>query len=250
MEQIENVLIAGASGEIGRAVALRLACSSRRIALVHGPNTQVDEVWYQSIAAKAAETCIVGGNLADDQGVLDVLQVLEERTSSWGTYGRVITCIGATGKRRAISEWSGSYLNEILRNNFIAPALFIGKSLSLVSQPGGCIVILGSIAGNTGSGSGSAAYSCAKAALHNLVYSLAKEAKDKGIRVVGLAPGLIDTDFHGEYRERARDNAKKATMAKRIGSAEEIAAIVDFLSSKHCEYIWGTIVTADGGILL
>jgi 3-oxoacyl-[acyl-carrier protein] reductase len=117
----------------------------------------------------------------------------------------------------------------------------------LAARKKGVIVNISSVcaAGNPGQ----VAYSAAKAGLNGLTYALAKELGPLGIRVVGLAPGYLDT-------ASTRDHVTPARLAKvvggvplrRLGSLEDLARALDFIVADG--YVNGTILELDGGLVL
>jgi NAD(P)-dependent dehydrogenase (short-subunit alcohol dehydrogenase family) len=108
---------------------------------------------------------------------------------------------------------------------------------------GSSIVIITSTEGFVGS-FGASAYAASKAAVHNLVKSLANNLGSRHIRANALAAGWIggvmDTD-------EVFNMSRRITPLGRLGDPDEIAAIVEFLLTKKSSFINGTVVTADGG---
>jgi NAD(P)-dependent dehydrogenase (short-subunit alcohol dehydrogenase family) len=98
----------------------------------------------------------------------------------------------------------------------------------------------------------SAAYSGTKAAVAALTRAMAGEWARDGIRVTAVAPGLIDTPMLRvmDDPQRGEEVVRESVPLGRLGSADEIAAVVCFLASDDASYITGTTVTADGGFLI
>jgi 3-oxoacyl-[acyl-carrier protein] reductase len=244
-----NCLILGASGGIGQALAKRLATRGTRLFLVHGPGTICTPPWVEQIRGTCDEVVWAGGELNDPDVMDAVVAQAEAVVSEWGPLEALVSCIGRAADRRPIAAWDSAYLHQAIVDNFTVPALAVGRCLSLLRSPGGVVALVGSIAGITGSGSGSGAYCCAKAALHNLLPTLTKELAPRGIRTVCLAPGLVDTSFHRQYREHAAFAAETATAARRIATATEMADTLALLLDDRLAYVWGTVVRSDGGLL-
>jgi NAD(P)-dependent dehydrogenase (short-subunit alcohol dehydrogenase family) len=108
----------------------------------------------------------------------------------------------------------------------------------------GRIIALGAAAGKSG-GARSAAYAASKAGLMTLMKSVAIEYAKDGITANVVAPALIDT----ELLAGGRDLASRIPVG-RLGTTDEVAALVAFLASGHAGYITGEIVDINGGTLV
>ena len=109
----------------------------------------------------------------------------------------------------------------------------------------GNIVNISSLAGQTGN-AGQANYAASKAGLIAMTKTLAKELGPRGIRVNGVAPGLIETEMIKDvpYLEEI----KKQIPLGRFGSADEVAGVVSFLCSQDAGYINGHTISVNGGL--
>lgn len=124
----------------------------------------------------------------------------------------------------------------------------------LKKTPNATIVNMSSISAHIGS-VGYAAYVATKGAVDSLTKSLALELAPH-IRVNAVAPGWIETPFTVEGLNLADDpaayrkNVENMHALKRVGTAEEIASVIYFLTSKESSFVTGSILTADGGYLI
>jgi len=118
-------------------------------------------------------------------------------------------------------------------------------------QQRGVIINTGSVAGHTGGGGGTLAYAASKAAVHTMTRSLAKEVAKHGIRVCGVAPGIVDTPLlHRHEKPEMMEKLKALTPLIRLATSEEVAAAVLFLASDEASYITGEIIEVNGGLLM
>jgi NAD(P)-dependent dehydrogenase (short-subunit alcohol dehydrogenase family) len=135
------------------------------------------------------------------------------------------------------SVWDTSLAVNLTAPNFLA------HELKPRIRRGGSIVMITSTEGFIGS-FGASAYAATKAAIHNLTKTLANTLGARGVRVNSVAAGWIggvmDTD-------EVFNMSRKITPLGRLGTPEEIAAVVAFLISDQASFIDGTVVTADGG---
>jgi NAD(P)-dependent dehydrogenase (short-subunit alcohol dehydrogenase family) len=121
-------------------------------------------------------------------------------------------------------------------------------------QNGGVIINVSSLASERADGL-SPAYIACKGALNSLTYELASLYGSKGIRVVSIRPGAIATEMAGDYQDaqgsnltqELRKNWEESIPLKRMGSPEEIAKTIVWLSDDQASYITGTSLLVDGG---
>jgi 3-oxoacyl-[acyl-carrier protein] reductase len=121
----------------------------------------------------------------------------------------------------------------------------------MVARKSGCIVNVSSIAGRNGGGPGVAAYAAAKGGLLTYTKSLAKELAPHGVRVNGIAPGVIATPYHERYSPAEVMQRLVALIPLgRAGTSEEIADVIVFLASPAARYITGETIEVNGGMLM
>jgi glucose 1-dehydrogenase len=113
---------------------------------------------------------------------------------------------------------------------------------------GGVLVNVSSAAATTGSPGEYVHYAAAKAGLDALTHGLALEVAGQGVRVVGVAPGTVDTDIHAGAGDPGRAGRVAAAHPMgRVGTPEEVAAAVAFLMSDDAAYVAGTTLRVAGG---
>ena len=98
-----------------------------------------------------------------------------------------------------------------------------------------------------------AGYSASKAAMNSLTHSMALELSKYGVRVNAICPGIVDTPIHAENQSKVDDwheMLKDAQPLGRVGEPKDIAGAVCFLISEESQWITGSLIPVDGGILL
>lgn len=136
----------------------------------------------------------------------------------------------------------------------LASAFFTAQAFAkrlVAEKRGGSIVITSSTNGFQGE-MDSCAYDASKGALVMLTKSLAVSLADHGIRVNGIAPGLIKTPLTATWME-SRDRTvlehyEKKILLRRVGAPEDVAGAAVFLCSDAASYITGEIIVIDGGL--
>ncbi|RZQ62056.1 SDR family NAD(P)-dependent oxidoreductase [Amycolatopsis suaedae] len=120
---------------------------------------------------------------------------------------------------------------------------------AMMRKKTGAIVVLASIVGEQGS-AGQVAYAASKAAVGNVAKSAAKELGRYGIRVNGVAPGVIETAMTEHLGEDIIAGRVEDTPLGRLGKAEEVAKAIRFLVSDEASFVTGQILGVDGGLVL
>jgi 3-oxoacyl-[acyl-carrier protein] reductase len=111
----------------------------------------------------------------------------------------------------------------------------------------GRVVFLSSIAGSVGS-AGQVNYAASKAGLVGMARSMARELGTRGVTVNVVAPGLIATDMTASLVGERRERLLAQVPLARMGSVEDVAAVVGWLASDAASYVTGAVLPVDGGL--
>ena len=158
-------------------------------------------------------------------------------------------------KYEKVDEASTASWREILDVNVMGYVFCAKAAVPLMRRnQGGAIVNVASVR-SVVAGGGNLQYDTTKAAIAGLTRGLAADHSAEGIRVNAVGPGPIFTPFHarriaaaGETVEQYNAKAAQATMMKRPGRAEEVAAAILFLASDDASYVTGALLFVDGGM--
>ena len=120
---------------------------------------------------------------------------------------------------------------------------------NMIKNRYGRIINISSVSGLMGN-PGQVNYSSAKAGLSGFTKSLAKEVGSRGITVNSVAPGFIETDMTAYLDDNAKNKLIEDIPLKRLGSVQDIADLVVFLSSEDASYITGQTISVDGGLFM
>jgi 3-oxoacyl-[acyl-carrier protein] reductase len=113
----------------------------------------------------------------------------------------------------------------------------------------GRIINITSVVGSSGN-AGQINYAAAKAGIAGMSRALAREIGSRGVTVNCVAPGFIDTDMTRALAEAQRAELLRQIPLGRLGSPEEVAAVVAFLASPHAAYITGATLHVNGGMYM
>jgi len=236
-------VVTGGSGDIGRAICLRLAAEGYAVAVCFRRDRESAENVCSEIAAKGGTALAVQLDLSDSGSVAEA-------------YGRAVSQLGVpevlinNGGTAHIGLFTDMQPEEIVKliNTDLTGAMLMSRlaAQDMVRRHRGRIVSISSVWGEVGA-SCEVAYSAAKAGLIGFTKALGKELAPSGITVNCIAPGLIDTKMNGSLSDEDKRELTGEIPAGRMGTPEEVAAVAAFLCSEGASYITGQVIRTDGG---
>jgi NAD(P)-dependent dehydrogenase (short-subunit alcohol dehydrogenase family) len=238
-------LITGGSRGIGAAAAIALAEDGWDVGLSY--RTRDDE------AAAVVAACEKLGRRAvavqaEVSEPADIERLFDTVTSELGQLGAVINNAGVNSPTGRVADYNLARLERVFRINATGAFLVAGAAVRRLSTArggqGGVIVNISSRAAVLGAAGEYVDYAASKAAVDALTVGLANEVAGEGIRVLGVRPGLIETEIHEPGR---LDRIGTSPPLGRPGRAEEVAAVIAFLASDRSSYMTGTSVDVAGG---
>lgn len=257
------VITGGGSG-IGRACAESFAAN--------GATVVIADVSVESGEAAAAELTHGFGSpvrfqRADVSRPADARELVKSTEAAFGSIHILVNNAGINIPRLLMDPRGGMHLTEEIWDRMIDINL---KGVYLCAQEaarsmianngGGVIINMSSESGLEGS-EGQSGYSATKAALYGLTRSWAKELGRNGVRVVGVAPGILEpTGLRNDSYESSLAYARGISVDAlrggytatsiplgRAGRLDEVADLVTFLASERASYIHGTVINISGG---
>ena len=238
-------LVVGGAGGIGAATSRMLADAGAQVAVTH-----LDRPELASAAADLIGTLSGSGHSAFPADVADTPSLIELRDAIQQRYGRLDILINAAGFTKPVPHADLDALDDELIDRMFAvnwrgQFATIRTFAPLLKASGdGLVVSISSIAAFTGVGS-SIAYCAAKAGIDVMTKALARALAPE-IRVLAVAPGVVDTGFVPGRNVDFNDKVAASTPLKRIGSADDIAAAITACATM-LGYSTGHTIQVDGG---
>lgn len=239
-----RALVTGASRGIGAAVARRFAGQGADVVLT-ARSTSAIEALAEELGELGVRAVAVPADMADRES-LRVL--MDEVGAAFGGLDILVNNAGVLPQATPATELGWQAWDAALALNLSAPWFLACRAKELMAA-GGVVVNNASTAAYYPS-RGLAAYNVSKAALVMLTRVLALEWARDGVRVVGVAPGKIDTDLVRPVLRWTERHGMALNPQGRIGTDREVAELVSFLVSDHAGYLTGVTIPVDGGELL
>ena len=234
-------LVTGGSGGIGAAICHKLAKSGYRIVFTFNSNQSAAEQVLDSLEGNGHAMYQLN---VEDSATISALATQVQETSQ--SLDLLVNCAGMTKfvPHGDLNSLNDELIDKIFRVNVRAPFAMVRAFEPSLRNAKGCVVNITSIAAQTAMGS-NVAYCASKSAVENMTRSLAR-ALSPDIRVLAVAPGLVDTEFVKGLDDEWRDAQQQSTPLKRLANDEEVANAV-FAAAELLTFSTGNTIAVDGG---
>ena len=236
------VLVTGASGEIGGAIARHFAVPGNSLVLGYNSGGDKARELSDSLIGSGINAMAVEADVSDSLRVESMFDMAEREM------GEVDILINSAGLAHfgLLTELSDADWHRIINVNLTGVFLCCRRALkSMVKRKSGCIINISSVWGETGA-SCEAAYSAAKAGVIGLTRALAQEEGPSGIRVNCITPGLIESKMNSRLSADELREFTSAVALGRAGLPREVAHAAGFLAENS--YVSGEVLRVDGGM--
>jgi len=242
----QAALVTGASRGIGRAVALALAEGGASVAVVYRQQKVAADAVVAEIAARGGKAFAWQGDVANPD---DCARMVAETVARFGRLDILVNNAGIALEKllldTTVEEWDRLMAVHLRGMYACTRAALPG----MIQRRYGRIINISSIWGISGA-AGEVAYSAVKAGQIGFTKALAQEVGGLGITVNAVAPGAVATEMNGSLKGPELDDWLARTPVGRLGTPEEIAAVVRFLAGPGAGFITGQVWSPNGGVVV
>lgn len=244
LKQFRKAVIFGASGNIGTAIAQRLAASGWSLALHYWQHEQSVVTLRQKLrqAYPRQSFTIVKADLSDPQ--LDPATLY----ATCGDFQALVFAQGTT-IYQLLTSFNQAQIQMLFQLHLLTPISLIQAAQSrLLQHQHSRIVFIGSIYGAVGSAM-EVPYSAVKGGQSSFVNAYAREVAGSGLSVNVVAPGAVQTQMNADFTSAELADLKADIPAGRLAQPQEIATWVDHLLAPDADYLTGQTLYVNGGWL-
>ena len=242
----KTALITGATRGIGKAIALELADQGYDIAINYRTANEELEKLKKEIETKGVQCALVYGDVSKFEDCENIVKNVTEKLEKIDV---LVNNAGIT-KDGLILRMKKEEFQQVIDINLTGTFNMTRNVIPyMMKQRSGRIINMASVVGITGN-AGQTNYAASKAGIIGFTKSLAKEVASRNILVNAIAPGFIETDMTNVLADQVKENILNQIPLKRMGTANEVAKLVKFLSSEDSKYITGQVINVDGGMVM
>ncbi|NEA32435.1 SDR family oxidoreductase [Streptomyces sp. SID13031] len=240
-----TALVTGGSRGIGAAAAIALAVDGWDVGVSYRTRSEAAEQVVAACEKVGRRAYAVQADVAEPE---EIERLFDAVTGELGAIGAVVNNAGVVSPSGRVADYDLARLERVFRINTIGAFLVASAAVRRMSTAnggaGGVIVNVSSRGAVLGSAGEYVDYASSKAAVDTMTIGLANEVAKEGIRVLGVRPGLIETEIHEEGR---LERIGTTPPLGRPGKAEEVAELIAFLASDRSSYMTGSMVDVAGG---
>ena len=246
MSNNDVAIISGAASGIGRATAVQMAARGVKVVIGTFPGDPHDPTETQSLIAAQGGQCVI-----HEVDVRNSAQVDAFAQRAIDEFGNLTIAVANAGilRNAALADLTDEAWDGMLQVD-LTGVLRTFRAASKAMNSSGSMIAVSSIAGAVYGWPEHAHYTTAKAGLLGLVRSLAIELAPRGITVNSVVPGIIESpqslDPVNSLGPEGLKMISGSIPAGRVGTPDDVASLIDFLSSSKATYISGQAIIVDG----
>lgn len=239
----KTAIIIGGSSDIGLVIAQQMARDGYNLALTYNTH-KIDEEIFKNDRVDVKTYKL---DLTDSDKIKDFFVKVQKDFKYFDT---LVFCAGVAQKRAIVFDVKDEEIDNIFEVNIKSAIKCVREFTKItVNKNPSNIVLIGSFVEKTGC-SCESIYTSTKSGLSGLCKSLSSELGSMQVRINVVAPGFINTKMNNNITQEEKDAFAEITPLGRLGSPEDIANAVCFLSSDKASFITGQTLYVDGGLVL
>ena len=239
----KTAIIIGGSSDIGLVIAQQMARDGYNLALTYNTH-KIDEEIFKNDRVDVKTYKL---DLTDSDKIKDFFVKVQKDFKYFDT---LVFCAGVAQKRAIVFDVKDEEIDNIFEVNIKSAIKCVREFTKItVNKNPSNIVLVGSFVEKTGC-SCESIYTSTKSGLSGLCKSLSSELGSMQVRINVVAPGFINTKMNNNITQEEKDAFAEITPLGRLGSPEDIANAVCFLSSDKASFITGRTLYVDGGLVL
>ena len=241
MNEDRKILVTGASGGIGRAIALDCAKAGYYVICHYNRGQEKAESLLEEIKAAGGNGELIQFDIADRE---DCRAKLDAMTEKHGALWGIINNAGIA-KDNTFAGLSGEEWDSVVHTNLDSFYNVLNPLvMPLARKKKGRIITIASVSGIIGN-RGQTNYGASKAGIIGATKALATELASRSITVNCIAPGLIETDM---IKDAPMDMIMQTIPMRRAGKPSEVSSLAVFLLSEEAGYITRQVISVNGGL--
>jgi 3-oxoacyl-[acyl-carrier protein] reductase len=239
----KTALVTGASRGIGRSTAIALARAGAQVLVHYGRGSDEAQAVVEEIRAAGGRAEKIGADLAAANGPHELAKKVR---SIVGDRLDILVANAGISKAASVEEATVADFDLMFAVNVRAPFFLVQQLLPILGE-GSSIILTSSLAARAAVGT-LPAYAATKGAISTLVVHLAALLGSRGIRVNGVAPGVVQTEMSSFTKTDAgRASTLGMQALQRLAEPDDIGSTIAFLASPEARWITGEILHVDGG---